>query len=187
MRMTRFATCLAIPLLAPPAMAEPRMQDVISAVTMSFANDGETDRAILVQDGFSADLFVFRGVPEVKADAPAAKPSFIKPGLVYADTGDIPSLRVNDKGSLVIASSHEGSGRTKTEQHLIVAYRNGDYVVAGFDYSMHDSLDPNQGGSCEINFLSGKAVRNGKAATERVAPMKLVDWSDDKLPRPCQF
>ena len=47
--------------------------------------------------------------------------------------------------------------------------------------------DPNAGGSCDVNLLTGKAVRNGKAVADKVGSINLADWSDEKLPKPCQF
>lgn len=172
----------------PGAIANPRLADVLSAVTLSFAHDDGLDRALLVQgDNFAADLYIVKATARSELGEAAPKPIFVKQGIAFAEGLELPSLRINERGSLVIASSHEGYGRMKSEQQLVIAYRGGEFIVAGLSYSVHDSLDPNAGGSCELNLLLGKAQRNGKQVTDRVGPVRLEDWSNDDLPKPCLF
>ena len=42
---------------------DPRLQDVLSAVTLSFGDDGALDRAVLTQSEDDATLTIYRGVP----------------------------------------------------------------------------------------------------------------------------
>jgi hypothetical protein len=77
---------------------------------------------------------------------------------------------------------------------LTLAYRNTDFVVAGFTYSYYDTLDPNVTGDCDLNVLTGKGVANkpdGKggqiklqiSAAPEFVPFK--DWPDDGAMKAC--
>ena len=162
---------------------------VISSVTLMFGDDGSTDRALLV-DNFDAgaDLYIFRGVEDAKSDAPM-KPDLMKKSAAWngAMWGSRPSLDTNGKGSLVIRSQNEAIGRNRWSQTLTIVYRSHEYLVAGLTYKSRDTLDPNAGGNCDINFLSGKGTRNGKPVETKFSAIRLQDWSDEKLPKECNF
>jgi len=60
------------------ALAEPRLQDVPSAATLTFGDDGALDRAVLTQNGDAgADLTIFRAVPAPDGSAAAPKPTLV--------------------------------------------------------------------------------------------------------------
>ncbi len=172
------------------ALAEPRLQDVLSAATLSFGDDGELDRAVLTQNGDAgADLTIFRAVPAPDGSAAALKPAVFKKAVVFSGQmwGTLPSLAVNGKGSLVIASANDAVGRDRWTQTLTVVLRGGAFVIAGITHTSRDTLDPEAGASsCDLNLLTGKGTSDGKPVTETLAPIPLPDWSDDKLPRACR-
>ncbi len=172
------------------ALAEPRLQDVLSAATLSFGDDGPLDRAVLTQNGDAgADLTIFRAVPAPDGSAAALKPVFFKKDAVFSGQmwGTLPSLAVNGKGSLVIASGNEAVGRDRWSQKLTVVLRDGAFVIAGITHASRDTLDPKAGASsCDLNLLTGKGTSGGKPVTETLAPIPLADWSDNKLPKACQ-
>lgn len=101
--------------------------------------------------------------------------------------GTRPSLETNDKGSLLIKSANEAIGRSRWSQTLTIVYRNKEFVVAGLTREERDTLDLKAGGSCDINFLTGKGKRNGKPIETKFPAMKLANWSDEKLPKECSF
>jgi hypothetical protein len=177
-------------LFALPAYAQPpSFERVLSAVTLSLQESGSTDRAVLVdnQDA-GADLYVYFAVDDAKPDAPI-KPALVKKNAAWSGImwGTRPSLQVSDKGSLLIKSANYGIGRSRWDQTLTVVYRNKELVVAGLTYLSFDTLDPKVGGSCDLNFLTGKGLRDSKPVETKFPVTKLADWSDEKLPRECNF
>lgn len=177
-----FGSCMA------PAHAEiSDFSRVLSSVTLSFEGDG-TDRAVLVENSASgADLYIYLAL-DPNREAPS-KPNLIKASAAWSGVmwGTRPSLDVSDKGSLLIKSGNEGIGRGRWSQTLTVAYRNKEFIVAGFTREEHDTLDLKAGGSCDINFLAGKGKRNGSSISIRTPAPRLSDWSDEKLPQSCIF
>jgi hypothetical protein len=176
--------------LALPAYAQtPGFERVLSAVTLSFQESGSTDRAVLVDNqNAGADLYVYFAVDDAKPDTPL-KPALVKKNAAWSGLmwGTRPSLQVSDKGSLLIKSANYGVGRSRWDQTLTVVYRNKEFVVAGLTYLSFDTLDPKIGGSCDLNFLTGKGLRNGKPVETKFPVTKLADWSDEKLPKECNF
>jgi hypothetical protein len=182
--------CLVVLVFALPAFAQtPGLDRVLSAETFSFQSNGEMDRAVLVEnDDAGADLYVFLNLDPAGSRG-AVKPALVRKNAAWSGSlwGTRPSLAINDKGSLLIKSSNEAIGRNRWSQTLTLVYRDGEFVVAGFTREERDTLDVNASGSCDLNFLSGKGKRNGKAVQLKSPPMKFADWSDDKLPSECKF
>ncbi len=167
-----------------------RLQDVVSAATLSFGDDGAFDRAVLTQNGDAgADLTIFRAVPAPDGSAAALKPAVFQKAVVFSGQmwGTLPSLAVSGKGSLVIASANDAVGRDRWSQKLTVVLRDGALVIAGITHASRDTLDPKAGASsCDLNLLTVKGTSNGKPVTEKLSPIPLADWSHDKLPKACQ-
>lgn len=158
---------------------------VLSAVTVDLNEDGTMDRAILsLSPGKEdADLYIILSVTE-------ANPQFYeKKGIVWAGTmwGTLPSLKVNQRGSIVVESENVGIGRFKWNQSMTIVLRQNQLLVGGFSYNYFDGIDPEKGGSCDLNLLAGKGVRNGKALNQKFRPEPLTTWSDNKVPAPCRF
>ncbi len=61
------------------------------------------------------------------------------------------------------------------------------FQVVGITFASHDGLDPKAGGACDLNLATGRGMRNGKPVSFIAAPIKLVDWSDEKMPKECAF
>jgi hypothetical protein len=101
--------------------------------------------------------------------------------------GSRPSLDANAKGSLIIKSQNDAIGRDRWHETLTVVYRSHEFLVAGLTYESHDNLDPKAGGSCDLNFLSARGVRNDKPFEIKSGAIRLIDWSDEKLPKECKF
>ncbi len=172
-----------------PTLAETASYDkVISSVTLSFSDDGSADRAVLVANSDAgADLYIYRGVDN-DGDKPL-QPALVKKDIAWngAVWGQRPSLDANSKGSLVVKSENDAIGRDRWSQTMTIVYRNNEFLVAGLSYEVRDTLDPKAGGNCDINFLTGKGTRNGKAIEAKFGAIKLIDWNDDKTPKECRF
>ncbi len=193
MRMARYVFGLGLTagVACLPAIAQtaaPKIEDVLAAATVNFNNTGTMDRAVLAQGADGADLYLFLG--DDSAGAPPkmtlalVKKSFVWTGAMW---GALPSLEVNDKGSLVVKSENTAIGRDRWQQAATVVRRGGEFVVIGLTYSANDTLDPKAGGSCDLNLATGKGVRNGKPVTFPAKPVKVADWDAYNLPKECQF
>jgi hypothetical protein len=175
---------------AGPARAEaPSFENVLSVVTLDFTGNGRLERAVLVQNkDDAADLYLYLSKDELTTDSVLALVE-TKKNVAYSGSmwGQLPSLDVNGKGSLLIKSGNEAIGRDRWTQTLTVVYRNKEFLVGGIAYTARDTIDPEGGGSCDLDLLSGKGLRNGKPIEAKLAPIRLADWSDERLPKACQF
>ncbi len=188
--MFRRTIVLAALVAAPTAQAEPDYSRILSVETFSARNNGDTDRAVLVDNGDSgADLYIYLALEPSFDAAKPPKPALVKKAAAWSGGiwGSRPSLESTAKGSLLIKSENTGIGRNKWTQTLTVVYRSGEFIVAGLTRDAYDSLDSNSGHSCDLNFLSGKGKRDGKAVDVKLPAKKLADWSDDALPKECVF
>lgn len=190
LRLFRRAALFVISAFALPAHAQSQSYEkVLSAVTLDFSNSGRQDRAVLAQnDDSAADLYLYLLKDDPKGDSALAlaetKKSVVFSGGAW---GQIPSLETNGKGSLLIKSENDAIGRDRWSQTLTVVYRNKEFLIGGVSYTSRDTLDPNAGGSCDLNLLTGKGLRNGKPVQGKLTPIRLADWSEDKLPKECRF
>jgi hypothetical protein len=111
--------------------------------------------------------------------------------------GDEPSFATNRKDSLLIQSGNDGTGRNPWHETITVALRNGQLVVAGYDYDDYDRLGLDSGHNCSVNFLTGKGVlridppitKNGKSKIKNFVvghpPVLLKDWTEQMRPAGC--
>jgi hypothetical protein len=161
-------------------------QKVISVVTADWNDDGGVDRAVLYEGAEDADLLIYLSDPAT-GDGPRL--NTFRPGAAWSGHmwGTLPSLKLGAKGSLQLMSENTGVGRDKWQQTLTLVYRNKTFVVGGVTYSAYDSLDPKNAHSCDVNLLTGKAVRDKKVVKMAPQTIALTDWRDDKLPAPCKF
>jgi hypothetical protein len=168
----------------------PKPEEIISALTTDINGDATLDRILLSQneDG-DATLWIYLG-----KDKPGGGTDFHRPivakSIIFAGPafGQQPLLEMNRNGSsLLVRSQNESIGRTAWNQTLTITWRNSRLVVAGLTYQFQDKLETNQSGGCDVNFLSGRALRNGKPHAEKVAPLDLSAFDPDKLPKACEF
>ncbi|HEY8161430.1 MAG: hypothetical protein ACR650_11740 [Methylocystis sp.] len=188
--MLRVVTLTAAALLlAGAARAEPDFSSVLDSETLSF-EDGNTDRAVLVENGDSgADLYIYLNLEPARDFSKLAKPALVKKSVAWSGGmwGTRASLETNAKGSLLIKSENTGIGRDRWTETLTVIYRKGEFVVAGLTRESYDTLDPKAAHSCDLNFLSGKGKRDGKSIEVKTAAKKLAEWSDEAPPKECVF
>lgn len=174
-------------LVAAPARArEPGLQDVLSAVTLDLNDDGELDRAVLVQteEGNAADLLLYlshvrRGRTTLELELTASAKARSGPLL-----GHLPSLAVSPRGSLLLTHGNQvppavSAGQLEDlrwSETVTIVYREKRFLVVGFT---HTGVDPRQAGkpfSCDLNLLTGSGKRDGKPIQVQRKPIPLIDW-----------
>ncbi len=172
---------------APADPAEPRLQDVLSAVTLAFGEGGGFDRAVLTQGEEGADLAIYRDVPAPGRDAAMLRPAFAKADVAWSGQswGTLASLSVNGRGALVITSENDAIGRNRWHMALTVVSRGGRYLVVGITRDERDTLDPTLAAACDLNLSTGKGTVGGRPVTMPPGPVPLADWSDGRIPKGC--
>ncbi|WP_421702355.1 hypothetical protein [Aliiroseovarius sp.] len=169
----------ALALTASPTLA----QEFSTTLVADFTGEGLNDRAELIamQRGDDATLKIWNNgnfVLEV-------------PGIAWVGgIGQEPELAVTPHGSLQVISMNEAIGRNRWHETLTIAYRRGVFVVAGYTYDWYDTLNLNDQGTCDMNFLSGKTfVDIGPDRTRIIRPtemtvLPLALWPGD-IPKVC--
>ncbi len=177
----------AQPVSEPPNI---RPDAVVSVATLDFDGDGDMDRAVLVQgkEDDDADLYIYLAGSNPD-DAKRRELALAKESLAWIGGmwGTLPSLQSSPKGSLLVKSQNDAIGRSRWSQTLTIIRRDGRFLVAGFTRSSRDTLAPNSSSSCDVNFLSGQAIRNGKKLTTGSKPVELKDWNEAAWPTECRF
>lgn len=139
-------------------------------------------RAVLVETDGAADLYLFADMGEGWTKA-AFAPAIVWRGLM---AGTDPSLEVADNGSLKVMSENSSIGRDRWTQTLTIAYRGGGFVVAGYTFSYYDTLDPDAGGICDVNLLSGRGTHKDAAFKTGFAARSVSAWTMDTMPPECR-
>ena len=155
-------------------------------ITLDIDNDGKLDRAVLVPtDGRNADLHIYLGAGDGLLDL-SLKPSIVKKDITANFTL---AFEANKKGSLVVSYGCGGCSNT-TATTLTIVHRNGAFLVGGYTYAW-ETRDFGEG-TCDINFLTGKATlaKDGgktRAIKGTFKPVKLADWDDERHVKVCGF
>jgi hypothetical protein len=191
MLMALMSLVLSLPEVASAQTSPPNApqtlapQKIISVVTADWNDDGGVDRAVLYEGDEDADLLIYLSDPA----ADTLRLNIFRPGVAWSGHmwGTLPSLKLGAKGSLQLMSENTGIGRDKWQQTLTLVYRNKAFVVGGVTYSYYDGLNPKNAHSCDVNLLTGKAIRDKKPVKLTPQTIALADWRDDKLPAPCKF
>jgi hypothetical protein len=92
--------------------------------------------------------------------------------------GQDPSIEALPGGSIAVHSQNSAIGRNRWEQTLTIAYRNDQFVVAGYTYSDYDTIDNDDNGQCDYNVLTGRVSRDGKASKVDGKTIAITDWDD---------
>lgn len=183
--MKRFSLILLITLAAASnALAEDISPErIIGAAVGDWDKDGNSDLALLVApktDDDTIGIYIYlRDKDHTLLKLAAVAPNKVS-GNFSTDSvvGQDPTVSAVPNGSIAVHSENSSVGRDRWEQTLTIAYRNSSFVVAGFTYSDHDTLDPKSGGSCDYNVLSGKISSKGKDSKVEAKTIKIADWDD---------
>ncbi len=178
---TRIAAVLLALACAGPTVA----QDVVDSALSDLNGDGLRERFTLLHypGADTADLIIEdTGTGRITAHDLVHSPDV---------PGRIASVDVAPNGSIRVLSMNESIGRNRWHQTLTIAFRNGDYRIAGLTFEYYDTLDMDVFGGCDLNFLNGKGfawhgTRKKTAITHDQQPVRMVDWTDStELPKVC--
>jgi hypothetical protein len=163
---------------------------IVFAATGDWDKDGSSDLAMLVapaegsgEDDHAVYIYLDDG------DTGGLKLKTVVPNKVWGDltmTGRAPSITALANGSILITTHNDSVGRDRWEQKLTVAYRNFDFVVAGYTYTSYDTLNPDNTSDCDFNVLTGKGKLNGKPVAVSGKLIFLKDWNDETGQEACQ-
>jgi hypothetical protein len=175
------ATILA--LTASAAAEDIAPERILAAAVGDWDKDGNPDLALLVAPKSDDDMI---GIYIYLRDkdhtllklAAAALGKVAGNASLGSLVGQDPTISALPNGSIAVHSENSGVGRDRWEQTLTIAYRNAAFIVAGFTYSHNDTLEPDNGGACDYNVLSGKVSRNGKNSKIEAKTVKIGDWAD---------
>ncbi len=162
---------------------------IVSAATGDWDKNETADLALIVRpaEGSDEDNGVYLYLTGENG-ALALKSAI--PNKVWGQfefSGQAPVIEAMPNGSLLITSHNDSIGRDRWEQKLTIAYRNFEFVVAGYTYSSYDTLDPDKTAHCDLNVLTGKGKANDKPFATKGELVLLKDWNDDRGQRACGF
>jgi len=169
--------------------AEPgRSPEMIREITLDIDQDGKPDRAVLAgndDESSYVDLYIYLGDDADKPDL-SRKPSIVKRHLA---SGHVYEMASHGNGSLRVEVRCGGCSNDY-ETAFSIVYRGGDFLIGGLSRSWE--LRDGSVGSCDVNYLTGKAVASkglptrNKVIRTAVRPIKLADWSEKKAPQACR-
>ncbi|WP_269581630.1 hypothetical protein [Roseibium sp. Sym1] len=181
--MSMLAICCSIAVsrvaTAQEAMIAP--QSVAGSATVPVDGDIYRYRAVLSETQEGADLYIYTDAGEGWVEAVHARDIVWRGGLY----GQEPWLEANEHGSLKIYSENSAIGRDRWEQILTIAYRGGEFLIAGYTFSYYDTLDPDAAGQCDVNLLTGSGVHNETKFKTKLPATRVADWTMDTSPPEC--
>ncbi len=188
-----FLLGLFLPTLASAQMSGIAPHQVIGVVTGDFDSDGAKDRAVLIDSLHGvADLWLYLSSKGVDLNDANARPSVFAVDVASVGPmwGQDAELIARGESGLQIISQNEAIGRGRWKQVLTLAYRKGAMRVAGFTYSWRDTLDLNNFGSCDVNYLAGRwelAIGDQpvKKLRTQFRAMPVEQWKLDQTPEGC--
>lgn len=151
------------------------------------SDDPPADYYIL-SDEERIDLAIYLDVGMQAVDL-SAIPSILKADIFNGSpTGWIYAPSAIGKGSLKLEAAYWPGSSHNYVESLIIVYRNGRFLVGGMEM---DWETQNYIGSCQFNFLTGKAFRQDELDGRKI-PLKgnfkavpLAKWSGKTRPHMC--
>ncbi|MBB3977908.1 hypothetical protein GGQ64_003122 [Rhizobium azooxidifex] len=191
--MTKTALPLALAVLLPAAaaLADDFPADRITAAAVGdWDRNGAQDLAVIASppEGSDDDNGVYIYLTEGGLSRLSLKVS--APNRIWGSTtvyGQEAGVAALANGSIELTSRNSTIGRDRWEQRVTIAYRSSQFVVAGYTYSGHDTLDPNHTESCDLNVLTGKGTANGKPVATKGAQVTFEAWRDEMGQKACRM
>ena len=190
--MKSLGCALILLLTATTARAEDTIAPsrIADAAVGDWNKDGKPDLALLVAptpDDQAIGIYIYlrndeHSLLKLAASAPDKIWGSVAPDGVY---GQEPSIAALPNGSIAIASQNDAIGRDRWHQTLTLAYRNNNFVVAGYTYDSRDTLEPDNSHSCDYNVLTGKVTKDGKTLKADAKTVSIQDWQDDIGQKAC--
>jgi hypothetical protein len=169
-----------------PAKAE---RLIVNAATGDINGDGKEDLAILTLSDDNHDTNV--GLDIYLRDRTEQKLTRIlsEQGKFWGSNmyGQLPEIRISGNGVIDVLTQNTGMGREHWEQNLTLALSDGKLGVRSFSYRYFDTIDHDNFGSCTVDHLSGRAVRDNKPFEVEPLQIDLEAWSDDFGLSACKF
>jgi hypothetical protein len=130
------AVSLGVTLALPPAQAAaqdaPEPGDLVAALSGDWNGDGAPDAATLTQDeGSAANLTLYLGDQVYGLKRVVDRPRVIFSGGMGGQT---PTFEPASPSSFKLHQEQIGIGRTPWESTLSIAWRGGQFVLAGYSY-----------------------------------------------------
>lgn len=172
---------LAALLFSTPALSQVPIdpERIAGAATGDFNKDGDIDLALILRPAPSQEtrdngIAIYLADPVygrmlLKAEVQNVLPS----SFIYA--GESVAVTALQNGSILATAKNDTPGQRHLEIRLTIAYRNDDFVVAGFGFKQNV---PSQL-ECDINLLTGKGIVNGKPITGVTGAILLTQWSNE--------
>ncbi|MBD9372060.1 hypothetical protein IB238_05360 [Rhizobium sp. ARZ01] len=155
---------------------------VVAAATGDWNRDGNEDLVLIARPAEGSDedngVYIYIADPgESRLSVKVAASNKIWGNL--AMFGQEPGVSALPNGSIKLTSQNSSVGRDRWSQNLTLAYRNAQFIVAGYTYSSYDTLDTANTTECDLNVLTGKGTANGKPIATKGAQIAFQDWSDE--------
>lgn len=169
------------------AKTETGLGQPISFVSTDWNGDGLEDMAFLITSAPrepKATLLIYLSEAPDRLRLAIRKENIVWHGSMY---GNEAKLSLNDQGSLVISSQNEAIGRGRWNQKITAMYQDGAFIVAGYTYNYRDTLNLAAGGTCDVNFLTRRGIRNNNPFRIDRALINLVDWTESSIPTECKY
>lgn len=171
---------LALPLAA--EAADFPAERVAAMASGDWNKDGVADLVLVATPGDNSGedngLYVYIAKPEEnRLTLALTLPNTIWGNLTMY--GQEPELAALANGSFTLTTKNDSVGRDRWRQSLTIAYRNFDFIVAGYTFSSYDTLNPDAGSECDLNVLTGKGKARGQPIAGRAQFVLLKDWQDD--------
>ena len=148
--------------------------------------DGTQDLALVAKPGDDSGddngIYVYVAKPEdSRLTLALSLPNSIWGNLTMY--GQEPELAALANGSFTLTTKNESVGRNRWRQSLTIAYRNFDFIVAGYTYSSYDTIAEDGGENsttdCDLNVLTGKGKSGGRPVAGKAQFVLLKDWRDE--------
>ena len=164
------------------AAADFPAERVAAMASGDWNKDGVADLVLVATPGDNSGedngLYVYIAKPEEnRLTLALTLPNTIWGNL--AMYGQEPELAALANGSFTLTTKNDSVGRDRWRQSLTIAYRNFDFIVAGYTFSSYDTLNPDAGSECDLNVLTGKGKARGQPIAGRAQFVLLKDWQDD--------
>ncbi len=181
--MKSLTAALVFSITAPAAAlaADFPAERIVAMASGDWNKDGAPDLAVIATPGDDGGddngIYVYLAKPEENRLTPV----LTLPNAIWGNLtmyGQEPELAALANGSFTITTKNDAVGRDRWRQSLTIAYRNFDFIVAGYTYSSYDTLNPDGGAECDLNVLTGRGKTNSGPVSGQAQFVLLKDWQD---------
>ncbi|PTM90177.1 FG-GAP repeat protein [Mycoplana dimorpha] len=155
---------------------------IVAAATGDWNRDGRTDLVVIAAPGEGEDedngVYIYLADPNESR----LKPKVAAPNKLWGSLamfGQEPAVAALPNGSIQLTSQNSAVGRDRWSQNLTLAWRNAQFVVAGYRYASRDTLAPGNSTDCDLNVLTGKGMANGKPIAVPAVQIAFEGWDDE--------